>query len=277
MKKHLFCIVLLCYNLITLAQTSYFQKGMKANAEHKYHDALVAFRQGAERNDKYCCGRLAAMYFYGFGVEKDLSEVKKWGLKGYQLGNSFSAGILGYTYCVENQTEKALPYLMFSYDAEDAEKENEEMYANMALTIICTLLEKNRITEARAWMVKSLKDFPESGLLLGQLSYLELLYNNYKDAVVYAQKADKLNNLVGTLTLGKCLAYGYGIEKNEIEGFKKVKKAALLDITNAYFDLAELYYNGIGTPIDKAEAKKWYEKAAATGDLAAKEKLELLF
>lgn len=277
MKKCLFCIVMLCYNLAVLAQTNYLQEGLTANEEHRYEEALVAFRKGAEANDKYCCGRLAAMYLYGLGVEQNLSEAKRWGLKGYQLGNSYSAGILGWAYCMENKTEQALPYLVFSYDAEDAEKENAQLYANMALTIICTMLEKNRITEARAWMVKSLKEYSEYGPLLGQLSYLELTLDNYKDALSYAQKADKLNNLVGTLTLGKCLAYGYGIEKNEIEGFNKVKKAALLDITNAYFDLAELYYNGIGTPINKTEAKKWYEKAAATGDSAAKEKLQLLF
>lgn len=74
------------------------------------------------------------------------------------------------------------------------------------------------------------------------------------------------------------MAYGKGILKNELGGFKKIRKAALTGaIDGAAYTLAECYYNGVGTEIDKQKAKEWYQKAAEAGDKNAREQLELLF
>ena len=38
------------------------------------------------------------MYLNGIGTDSNFTEARKWATTGYQLGNSYAAAVLGYTY-----------------------------------------------------------------------------------------------------------------------------------------------------------------------------------
>ena len=46
------------------------------------------------------------------------------------------------------------------------------------------------------------------------------------------------------------------------------QKAAAAGNTAAMNGLGDLYFNGNGVPEDYAEARKWYERALAAGDIS---------
>ena len=58
-----------------------------------------------------------------------------------------------------------------------------------------------------------------------------------------------------------------------------MKKAALLGFANfdVMFALGECCFNGIGTSVDKAKAKEYYQKAADEGSVEAQEKLDMYY
>lgn len=266
------------------AEESNLQKGFQAAAEGNYTDAMRFFKDGAMEGDKYCYGRVAALYAMGIGVDVNLPEARKWAMKGHELGNSYSAAMVGYSYILEhgadnlNVLKMALPYLEYAYLAEDREFDNAELYANMGLTIATTKMQTDDWQEGLVWLDQVVEDFSSYSPLLGQVAYMYWSLDEYPKAVRYATTADKEDNPQGSFVLGWCMAHGEGTELNEEAGFKKIRKAANIGIPEyAMYALGECYYCGIGTPVDKSLAKEWYEKAAAAGVEEAQEELETLF
>ncbi len=259
-------------------------KGLQAVGEGNYAEALRYYKQGALEGDKYCCGRLGAQYIYGVGTDVNLQEARKWAMKGYQLGNSFAAAMVGYTYLYEYGMDNlealklAMPYLEFAYHAEDREFDNADLYANTGLLIASTKMQIGDMQEGLNWLDKVVEDFPTFSPVLGQAAMCYWSMENYTKAARYATMADKENNLQGTFVLGWCMAHGEGIALNAEAGFKKIRKAANIGTPDyAMFALGECYYNGIGTPVDKQLAKEWFQKAADAGIEEAQEKLNILF
>lgn len=259
-------------------------KGFQAGNEGNYAASLKYYKQGAAEGDKYCCGRLAAMYLNGIGADPDLTEARKWAKAGYQLGNSYAAAMLGHTYLFEYGMDNpyafklALPYLEFAYNAEDREFDNAEMYANIGLMIATFKMQSGEIQEGLKWLDTAIEDFPTYSPLLGQAAICYWSLENYSKAARYASMADKENNLQGTFVLGWCMAHGEGTDLNEEAGFKKIRKVANVGTPDyAMFALGECYYDGIGTAVNKQLAKEWFQKAAEAGIEEAQDKLDTLF
>ena len=277
--------------LLSSGSTSYAEvynpnltKGLQATSVGNYADGLKYFKQGALDGDKYCCGRLAAMYLFGWGVDTNIPEARKWALTGYKLGNSYSAGIVAYSYIYEygmdnmDAMKVAMPYLEFAYNATDREFDNVEMYANVALTISSTKMQLGNVQEGLEWLEQGIKDFPTFSPLLGQAAYIYWSMENYAKAVKYATMADKQGNPQGIFVLGWCLAHGKGVAQDAEVGFKKIRKAANIGTPDyAMYALAECYYEGIGTQVNKQLAKEWFQKAASVGIEEAQEKLNTRF
>lgn len=258
--------------------------GLQAASDGNYAEAFRSYKQGAIEGDKYCCGRLAAQYLYGVGIDANIAEGRKWAKKGYELGNSYSAAMLGFSYMYEygmdnlDALKTALPYLEFAYEADDREFDNAELYANTGLLISSIKMQTGNTDAGLSWIDKTVADFPNFSPLLGQAAMLFWSMENYTKAVRYATMADKEENLQGTFVLGWCMAHGEGIIKNEETGFKKIRKAAIIGTPDyAMFALGECFYNGIGTQVNKQLAKEWYQKAADAGVEEANEKLDILF
>lgn len=263
--------------------SNYFTEGMNAAVEGRYSDALSLYEKGAMNGDKYCCGRMAGCFLYGIGCDVNIPLARKWAQKGYELGNSFSAAILGYTYISEYGMDskigitKAAPYFIYAYNAEDCEKDNEA-YASIGLLIVTEKLYKGEEDEAKIWIERVATDYPTHTPTMGTFSYFYWGFGDYEKAVKYATEADKDNNLQASFVLGWCMVHGKGIIQNEEAGFKKIRKVALVgSLDYAMFALGECYYNGKGTSVDKEQAKEWFQKAADAGNEEAQEKLNLLF
>ena len=77
-------------------------KGLQAYSEHNYTESLRYYKQGAAEGDKYCCGRLAAMYLkwhrYRFKFYRS-SQMGNDGLSTWQF--IYAAAVLKYTYFFE--------------------------------------------------------------------------------------------------------------------------------------------------------------------------------
>ncbi|CAB4400765.1 unnamed protein product [Rhizophagus irregularis] len=62
---------------------------------------------------------------------------------------------------------------------------------------------------------------------------------------------------------------GKGVDKDEMKAFKYYEILAKQEISDAQLELGNCFYNGIGTKIDKIQAKYWYEKAGDNGNIIA--------
>lgn len=76
---------------------------------------------------------------------------------------------------------------------------------------------------------------------------------------------------------GKCLLYGWGVEKDEAEAVKWFRKAAEQGLPQALNELGACYFDGKGVTQDEAEAVKWFRKAAEQGDAGAQLNLGLCY
>ncbi len=285
--KVLFMMLVIFNGIMEIRAEDYNQnliKGMDAGSKGDFKEAFNYYKQGALEGDKYCCGRLATLYLNGIGIDANISEGRKWAIKGYELGNSFSAAMLGYSYIFEygmdnvEALKKATPYFEYAYNAEDREFDNADLYANIGLFIASNKMMLGNTTEGLAWIDRAIEDFPTFLPLLGQAAMIYWSMENYTKAVKYATLADKDDNIQGSFVLGWCMAHGKGIEMNAEAGFKKIRKSANIGTPDyALFALGECYYNGIGTPVNKQLAKEWFQKAADAGIEEASEKLNILF
>ena len=69
---------------------------------------------------------------------------------------------------------------------------------------------------------------------------------------------------------------GLGTERNYAEAFLCFQRAANLDYTSAYFQYGYALERGLGCEPNVELALQWYEKAAASGDPAANERMTRL-
>ena len=76
--------------------------------------------------------------------------------------------------------------------------------------------------------------------------------------------------------LGVCFENGEGVEQDKAEAAKWFRKAADQGYAGAQYNLGHCYANGYGVKQDRAEAAKWYQKAADQGLEPAKEALKKL-
>ncbi len=77
--------------------------------------------------------------------------------------------------------------------------------------------------------------------------------------------------------VGVAYANGDGVAQDRAEAVKWFMKAAEKDIVEAYFNLGICYANGWGVPKDDSEAAKWLRKAADKGDADAQFRLGNLY
>jgi len=251
--------------------------------EGRDQDVIALLQKGISQNDKACYGRLASCYLNGIGVDQDLFKARYYAKKGSELRNSFSSLILGYTYIIEHENdffkglELALPYLKDAFVCDD-EEGDDHLYANAVGMIALYECNLNNYAECKKWLKAGLTDYPKDIALNDQAAIMYLHMEDYPDAVKCAKVGSTEESINSEFVLGWCMLYGAGITKDVKNGFKKIRKAALIGtFTDPMVALAECYYSGLGTSIDKDKAKEWYEKAASLGDTNASEALRTLF
>ncbi len=277
--KFLILLMAVTFNFITSTAQDinpYLLKGMEAMDNNDSAKALEFFKKGASEGDKYCYGRLAALYLYGIGVDVDLQECRKWAMRGYELGNSYSTMILGFSFLIEGgmnnmeALERGIPFFIYAYNADDRKFESDGGFSDICGMVAGYFTATGNNAEAEKWIERGIKEYPEHYPNYGAASMLYYSWENYSKALEYATIAEEGGDLRGTLIKGLCLINGEGIPIDEELGFKKIRKSAIAEVdAQAPYFLGLCYFYGQGTDTNKTEAKKWFEKAAQLGSEAA--------
>ena len=95
----------------------------------------------------------------------------------------------------------------------------------------------------------------------------------FKDELIAAKQGE----VTAQYNVGICYLMGVGVEKDDREGAKWLRKAADQGFAYAQSNLGILYDNGVGVAEDDAEAVKWYRKAAEQGDAYAQFNLAMMY
>jgi hypothetical protein len=102
-------------------------------------------------------------------------------------------------------------------------------------------------------------------LLLGLLLGLQLPIAGCSSPASKSLAAAERGDAEAQLELGTRYARGKGVDNNDAEAAKWLRKAADQGLARAQLDIGVLCAAGRGVPRDDAEAARWYRKAADQG------------
>lgn len=120
-----------------------------------------------------------------------------------------------------------------------------------------------------------------SASALYNLAYLldtgEGVAKNEVQARTLYEKAAALGNVNAQINLGRMYRFGRGgLTKDETKALEYFNQAAEKGLAVAYVNIGSVYEDRPGRGRDLAQARNWYSKAAAVGDLDAKSSLSRL-
>lgn len=288
LKLIIICLFLIaCTTHLHAQGTKHYQKATEALAEDNISLAIAEYKLGSKEGDVDCINELAICYLTANGVEFNVEKAKELVYKGYQMKNPFSTILYGYCQIFSEDLKaedfiRIRPYLIFGYDnIKDRLNElNKDFISRAGTDVAYSYFIEEKYGKSIEWIEKVLKDYPEDPYANGIGSFIYLANEEFDKAVKYAKIADQKDNLYGTFVLGFCQVHGYGIDEDAENGLKKIKKTAEAGIILGglpYEELGSLYYNGIGTTVNKVKAKECWQKAAEQGSSEARIKLENLF
>ena len=92
---------------------------------------------------------------------------------------------------------------------------------------------------------------------------------DFKNAVLYFEKAVTMGSLEGYCNMGYCYEQGQGVVLNSQKAYEHYLYAAEHGSTRGCMCVANCYINGIHVEQDMAKALEWYTKAAEGGNVLA--------
>lgn len=210
-----------------------------AENDNQFREAFKFYKQAADAESVEAQNKLGYFYYYGKGVERNVSESVKWYRKAAEQGNAIAQHNIGVFY--ENGTGVI----------------KDE-------------------TEAVKWYYKAAKQgYASAQCSLGICYDLGRGINADKaEAVRWYRKAADQGNMIAQTNLGVCYKLGQGISKDEAEAVKWYRKAAEQEYATAQYFLGLCYEEGEGTIQNEDEAIKWYMAAEKQGHKKAKKRLE---
>jgi TPR repeat protein len=91
------------------------------------------------------------------------------------------------------------------------------------------------------------------------------------------QKSAILNNAYGAANLGNALFFALGTDRNLKEALRWALKGADGNVPMAINQLGWQYRNGMGVPVDTAEARRRYQQSAELGDATGESQLGWMY
>jgi TPR repeat protein len=239
-----------------------FKEADEASKKRDWVKVLAACKADAEAGEKNCQSHLGALYKYGWGVERNpavsADYLKRCSSQGQMyceemLGDSYRWGVgVGVNY------EEAIRLFRLA-----AGKGNPWAFNNLAGMYRQGQGVKKDPIEAR----KNFQLAADKGNGLGQANLADMyrlgegIEKNPDLSFQWAVKSSKQNFGAGWNILGLLYRDGVGVRQDTaqaVEAFKRaVDPSATWPSTIAYANLAGIYYNGRGVPVDLDEAHKW--------------------
>jgi len=197
------------------------------------------------------------------------------------LGIILAAAIVGGTYLIRNyhKRDKISPESDIRQWQKKAEKGDALAQAIIARAYFCGTDGKHiSLKDAKLWATKSAeRDHPLGLFMLGQIAKKDSTTSKElreKNSRVFFDKSVKEGFLTGAehggrqwmSELGSCYLEGLVGAKNEVEGFRLLRKASELGDGNSMTGLGDCYLKGIVVEKDEAEGIRLYHKAAELGD-----------
>ena len=203
-------------------------KGNEAYKKENYLLAIEWFKKASSLGNGLADNKIAGIYQWGNGIEKDISIAVKWYKLGAQKGCTEAANNIGYLY----------------YEGKDVAKDYLEAMKWFQLAS----------KKGHPWAINIIGIMYRNGFGVTQ---------NDKEAMQWYRKGADLGNSNSILNIGYLYKNGNGVEVNMIEAAKWFGIACEKNNSDACYWLADLYHNNNNPGIVQnfSEAMKYYLKA----------------
>lgn len=205
-----------------------------------YKEAAIWYRKAAEQGDSVAQTNLGLLYGFGYGVPKNNTEAIVWLRKGAEQGDANAQKNLNELIALQNK-EVAAPAI------------SDHKTANQTLISLA-----------------------EQGNVEAQLNLATIYFEsqNYKDAMVWFQKAAKQGNAKAQYEIGFMYDGDCGVQQDYKVEMDWYRKAAKQDHAGAQYNIGLMYRDGEGVKKSNKEAIVWFGKAAKQGFSGAQEELD---
>ena len=219
---------------------------------------------------------LGLYYYYGKGVNKDMTEAVELYRKAAEQGNAEAQCNLGNCYYNGEGVSKDMAEAVRLYRLAA-----EQGYARGQYNLgVCYEFGKG-VSKDMTAAVRLYRLAAEQGHAQAQVKLGLCYYNgngvskNSEEAVKWWRKSADQGNALAQNNLGDCYENGKGVSKDPEEAVKWYRKAADQGYALAQFNLGLCYAKGSGESQDMTEAVKWWRRAADQGDAWASVALSL--
>ena len=268
-------LVVYCCLCAGLAHADY-KAADEARRSNNYAQVLHACQADAERGEKNCQSHLGNLYKYGFGVEKNLSLSVEWLKKSAAQGQMNAEEMLGDSYAnglgVTRDYDEALRLFKSS-----ASKGNPWAFNNMG-----NLYRNGRgVKRDPAEALKLFRIAAEKGNPAAQNNLADMyrlgdgVERNADEAFQWALKSSKQNYGWGWNQLGLLYRDGIGVRQDTAKAIEAFQQATQLRnppsgfARTSFFNLATIYWAGIGVAVNLNEASKWAEEGVKLNEPGA--------
>ena len=250
-----------------------YDEGNAAYENENYQTALKKFQESADLGYSESFTKLGLMYYFGQGVNADISTARNWFQRGIDNGDGNSYGYYASTLLydgepTEDNNRQAFKYMKRATELEPNDGtwwyELGDMYHDGKGTAQ-NLKNAFRCYE-RAAKFGEVESFKKLGEMYFNGEYVE---ENPVKAFDFIKKAAVAGDVESMYNTGQMYLDGYGVARDDVKAFRWIKKAAYADNLDAIYTLAEMFFTGQGTRKNILEAVNLFNKAAELGHVDA--------
>jgi TPR repeat protein len=246
------------------------EQGLENYLDSRYVEAESHLRSAAQHGSGLAAYYMAAMYFYGNGVEQNDAKALDWALRGAKLGDVHAQNYVGYLLgsgrgAKQDEVQALRWYLAAADQGYGTAASNVGLYyANGRGT-------RADPQKAVEYYRRAL-DLGEglAGNALGDMYRLGrgVGLDINRAAYWYKLGADK-GDAESSTNLGNLYLNGQGVVADDQRAAALFRHAADLNNSSAINNLGYMYENGRGLPIDLNMAMSLYKRASDLGDRTA--------
>lgn len=225
-------------------------------------DFSIAF-QAAQLKNANAQTRLASFYYEGNGVPRQLEEALRWYRSAAESGHAGACNSVGRFYTLGMGVKKN-PREALKWYAEGARRGNKNSYMFLGQTY-----ETGEGMEDSSEAFKWFKRAADAGLPSGQIKVATMYCTgdgvapNYKEALLWYEKAAKQHDARAFTGLGYLNEQGYGVRQNLAKAVEYYRMAIKIGSSEAECQLGELYLNGVGVKRDYSQAMQLFLSASS--------------